>query len=73
VKLLRRVFADAAETQLALALTARSLLDLGLVLAACARAGGLGGCCFACCALNFLALFGIGDALGICHWVTFLE
>ena len=52
---------------LALALAARSLLHLGLVLAACAGAFRLGGGLLACCALQLLALQLIGRALGICH------
>ena len=55
------------QIQLALALTACGLLQLGLVLAASSGAGRLGGGLLTCCALDLLALLGVSDALGVCH------
>src|ERR1700733_15042209 len=53
--------------RLPLALTARSLLDLRLVLSASARTRGLRSCLLACRPLYLLALFFICNALRICH------
>ena len=52
---------------LTLALTARSLLDLSLVLSASARARGLRSCFLACRPLYLLALVFICNVLRICH------
>ncbi len=52
---------------LSLGRAACCFLDLLLVFAASAGARCLGSRFFAGCALDLLALFGVGDALGICH------
>jgi hypothetical protein len=57
----------AQQNNLPLALTARSFLDLLLVLAASARARSLRCRRLTCCALYLLAFLCVGDALRICH------
>src|ERR1700761_3549101 len=57
------------DVRLTLGLTARCLLALCLVLAAGAGAGSLSRSLLTCSALYLLALFFIGDRLGVCHGV----
>ena len=52
---------------LPLALAARGFLDLSFVLAASTSTRAFGCCLLPCCALYFLTLVFVGDALGICH------
>ena len=58
---------------LALALTARGLLDLGLVLAAGPGAGSLGSGFLAGGALDLLALNLVGDSSRVCQCGGFLS